>query len=332
MNGNDDSSDMQNSEINPGNEDPSVIDKYVLVKKSVCPACNAPKVKPSKNFYVYCDFCAAFMDTDYKFAGHATEAPNPSSEYMVFMQTMGQRTMQATKARDKNAYADVYREYFKLSIAHYPEYYPPRIHEEKFRQAYIDYSTQAMVENEFYPPLKEMGDKFSEVMGKVEWKQVTVNGEQKTIIALEDLRAIYEDVKKRTKVCMDHYKNIGLEYPDKSAGPSLTSKLTSHMFVEGYLPYLLEDDQEKWLQDAGLLGEYKKVEKPPLNIRHCGWCGAVNSVVENSRRTLCESCGHFLDVSKTEFKCPGCHASVSVPYDTDSIHCPYCSTHFKTVD
>lgn len=307
-------------------------DKFVLVKQCVCPSCKAPKVTPSRSFYIYCDYCATFMDTDYKFVGHQATVPEPDLEYDTFMQTMGQKAADAQASRDKDLYGQIYRRFIELQIKKYPLYYPPRIGDDAFKKDYIDYFVGSMVEREFNKELKVMGDKVTDMYTKITWKTVEVNGVKKTIISLEDLRKIYDVHLELTRASTKHFNKVGLVYPEKGVGLGLTEQLGMQQFIEGYLPYLLEDEQEQLLRESGLLGKYRKVLKPPLTIRHCGWCGAENSVVDNAKQVLCDSCGHTIIVSNAEFSCPGCHASISLPIGVEKIDCPYCDTNFKAVD
>ncbi|MES0488524.1 MAG: hypothetical protein ABUK01_00925 [Leptospirales bacterium] len=321
------------SESENSEEDNGVEDNFVLVKQSVCPACAAPKITASTAFYIYCDYCATFMDTDYRMLiPENVVVAEPDPNYDSFMQTMSQRMIDTREAQDKAGYKQIWLEFYNLQIEKYPQYYPPRIGDEKYRKKFIDYNVSCLVELEFNEHLKRLSDKVSEVFAEVKWEQVKVNNEDRTIISFEDLMNTYKVQTELTRATIKHYDSIGLKYPDKMVTGELAERVFMSRFMEGYMKHLLPDDQEELLKQTGLLGKYHKVLKPHLTLRHCGQCGSSLSVVDGAKNVICEPCGHVIDVSVAEFSCPGCSAPVSLPIEQTQITCPSCSTVIHSYD
>src|SRR3954453_20666904 len=52
-----------------------------FVKRATCARCGAPKGLPSKTAYLYCDFCGALVDYDFRIANADTNAGLTNTVY-----------------------------------------------------------------------------------------------------------------------------------------------------------------------------------------------------------------------------------------------------------
>ena len=67
-------------------------------------------------------------------------------------------------------------------------------------------------------------------------------------------------------------------------------KMKLSMFVQVWIPYLLDEDQKKFLKLSGFSNEYVELEMPSKSEEKCEHCGAAISVPEGSFKAHCDKC------------------------------------------
>ena len=82
--------------------------------------------------------------------------------------------------------------------------------------------------------------------------------------------------------------------------------------------------KEKMIADAGLKGEYSKLEPTETDLRHCGGCGGELQTVKGGKAMVCEDCGTVVDIGNPEVNCKNCAGMISFPVGKNRIQCPYC--------
>ena len=76
---------------------------------------------------------------------------------------------------------------------------------------------------------------------------------------------------------------------------------------------------------TGLQGEYKKIEPVTDGVtRHCGRCGHEFTALPGAKTTVCDGCGHKLDVGSAEWPCSSCGGLMTMPAGATETTCPYC--------
>lgn len=60
-----------------------------IIKRAECQRCGAPKKLPTKTAYIYCDYCAALVDYDFRIANADTNAGITNTVFHRFMAYFG---------------------------------------------------------------------------------------------------------------------------------------------------------------------------------------------------------------------------------------------------
>lgn len=300
---------------------------HFLVRRVTCPNCDAPKVKSSKTAYIYCDYCASLMDWDFKIATESEGSAWVGPENKKLHEELGPKLEKARKADDREQYRWLQRQINETIIERSPATYSPRLKEENYRRRYVEYMVWQAEEMVFDKRLQKLSDKVDKKINALEWKMTKVDGAPKPMVSSNSFWNMFEAYHKNMEVVMAVCKEKGLVdlWPDEEEW-RVSLRMTDSLFVQGWLPYLVEVDQKLLLAKLGFVGQYHEVPKPDLTRRQCGWCGASLDVVKNADRVVCEYCAHIIDVNAPEFPCPACTNPISLPVGVRRLRCPACDS------
>lgn len=315
-----------------------------------CSACGGPKMAPSKSAYLYCDFCGRYLDWDFYRAVSSKEDRLPGPEYERLAAELAPEAEAARARGDREGYAAVQKRLFEAHMTACPASYSPRIGDESYRAAMLDYMARYYTLTAFDEELVQLNAALTRATNELEWRERGGEAFEGLSDSLEDYRDLiavaaaafactsasfwrmFDAFDAFTRRAFDKASEQGLfrDYPDdideRRAGRTAYSAL-----AEAWLPYLDDADQKRLLERTGLATRYREVDPSELTERHCGRCGGTLAVPHGARRVLCESCGHHADVQRPEIACGQCGGPVSMPDGLSHVSCPYCGAEIRAL-
>lgn len=303
---------------------PSVAARSDFVKKVDCSQCGGTKRLPSVTAYLYCDYCGALMDYDFRMANADTNAGLTNTVYH-HLAAPWQATMASARASgDGDALRACYRTIFTEWVRQCPQAVSPRCaNDEDFRARMVTYLVESAVSKDLDPtqqPLEnEMQVRASALvrvpMGNNAWR--VENG-------FWEYAALF---KKQMELAYSHMADTGvLALDPDEAPPGVPIRMEYSTFCQGWLAHLSDEDGAKLLAMYGLTGEYEKYEATTdIEAMQCGGCGAHLETVPGAKAVVCDGCGRKLDIGGGTTPCTGCGAPLSFPVGVNQLTCPYCS-------
>jgi NADH pyrophosphatase NudC (nudix superfamily) len=295
-----------------------------FVKKTTCHNCGGAKTLAPKTAYVYCDFCGSLTDYDFQKACENPQSAMPGPAYEALIRETNADAALARQTKDKDKYYEIQRRLFDRWVELCPNAVSPRAKkDDEYRKQLVEYMAQTATLNEFDETFQKYADQVKQQTMAIKWKGMyprpTADG--------ATFWPLYETVKAQLDHSYDILKSAGILdlHPDQ-APESLQRRMTWSMFCQGWLPTLEEADSEKMIADAGLKGEYTKLEPTETTLRHCGGCGGELHSVPGAKVMVCEDCGTKIDVGNPEVNCTNCGGMISFPVAKNRVQCPFCQS------
>ncbi|MBV9486540.1 MAG: hypothetical protein JO246_10830 [Frankiaceae bacterium] len=303
---------------------PSITARSDFVKKVDCSQCGGSKRLPSVTAYLYCDFCGALMDYDFRMANADTNAGLTNTVYH-HLAAPYQASMAAARASgDADSFRSYLRTIFTEWVRQCPQAVSPRCaNDAEFRDRMIAYQVECAVSKEMDPsqqPLEaEMQVRANALvripMGTDAWR--VENG-------FWEYAALF---KRQMELAYDHLAATGvLALDPDEAPPGVPIRMEFSTFCQAWLPHLSPEDGERLLDLYGLSGEYEPYQEIDTETRQCGGCGAHLTTLPGATAVICDGCGRKLDVGGGTSPCQGCGAPLSFPIGVNRLSCPYCET------
>ena len=141
---------------------------YYLASR--CPSCGAAKSRPSATAYVYCDFCGALADYDFR---KACEQPRdlPGPVYEKLAAILKPQCEKAVLSHDRKKYLDNQVRLFEAWVDACPNATPVRVKDASFRKQYIAHMAECATACAFDEALKKISDDMTVATSKLVWKQ-----------------------------------------------------------------------------------------------------------------------------------------------------------------
>jgi len=293
-----------------------------FVKKTTCHNCGGAKTLAPKTAYVYCDFCGSLTDYDFQKACENPQSNMPGPAYEALVRETNNDATLARQTKDQDKYYEIQYRLFDRWVDLCPNAVSPRAKkDDQYRKQLVEYMAKTAVINEFDDTYKRYADQIADQVKAMKWSgmfpKMTADG--------ATFWPMYQTVKAQLEHSFTILKAAGVldMHPDQ-APESLQRRMTWSMFCQGWLPTLAEEDSEKMIVDAGLKGEYSKLEPVETDTRHCGGCGGDLVTVKGAKAMICEECGTKVDVANPEVNCKNCAGMISFPVGVNRLQCPYC--------
>jgi hypothetical protein len=291
-------------------------------KRCTCRTCGGPKRLPSPSAYLYCDYCGALADYDFRKACDSTALPGPA--YVNLANSMRATTDAAKAAGDQAAYREAQRRLFEAYVTECPQAVSHRVGDAKYRAGLVNYMAETAVVNDFDPAFSALAAEVIEKVKVLQWK----GGLQDRKVAGPSFRVMADVLKKQLARANELSSSPTLRDmdPDRAA-KEVRDHMSSSTFCQGWLPFLEADDAKWLISDWGLDAEYTKLEVPTDGENwHCGRCGGDVVVLPGAKVVVCDHCGNSLDVGGGQSPCRGCGGLITFPVGLSQIDCPYCKT------
>jgi LSD1 subclass zinc finger protein len=300
-----------------------------FIKRSQCVRCGAPKTLPSKTAYLYCDYCGALVDYDFRKANAGTNAGLTNTVYHRLVAPLQGYLNHAKATGDRDAYRQLQLQIFSQWIEACPQAVSPRAKTDlAFRQQMVAYCAETTVCKDMDPQQQQMDAQMQQLiaslqripMGDGAWR---VAGDFWTMAALW---------KQQMDLAYAAIQQAGIDRMDPDdPPPGVALKMEYSTFCQAWLPHLAPEDGERLLALYGLTGDYVRAEPQPTEQHRCGHCGAEVQTVVGARIVVCEDCGQRLDIETGAAPCRGCGAPLDYPVGTSRLRCPYCKTDTQRV-
>jgi DNA-directed RNA polymerase subunit RPC12/RpoP len=295
-----------------------------FVRQCTCENCGGQKKLPSPTAYMYCDYCAALVDYDFrKVVGAPAATATPDMSYVQWVNQIGADKRAAVQAGDKARFEQLEREFFDRWITTSPQAVSHRCGDPAYRSKYIDYCVAGSVATSFDPGMQAMDAELKDAVTKMVYGGAGLGMMQ---INPDSFWPILDVVIRQQQAGAALVASSGARDLDPDRAPEAVRKrIGLSTMVQGWMPYLTAEAGEEMLNRTGLQGEYTHVEPVADGAtRHCGQCGQEFVALPGAKVAVCGSCGHRLDVGSAEWPCGNCGGLVTLPEGASSTTCPYC--------
>lgn len=295
-----------------------------FVRQCTCENCGGQKKLPSPTAYLYCDYCAALADYDFrKVVSAPAVTAMPDQGYVQWVNQIGADKRAAVRAGDKARFEQLEREFFDRWITNSPQAVSHRCGDPAYRGKFIEYCVAASVATSFDPGMQAMDAELKDAVTRMVYGGPGLGMMQ---INPDSFWPILDVVIRQQQAGAALVAASGAREldPDRTPEP-VRKRIGLSTVVQGWMPYLTADAGEEMLNRTGLQGEYKRLD--PVTdgaTRHCGQCGQEFVALPGAKVAVCNSCGHQLDVGSAEWPCNTCGGLVTMPAGAPSTTCPYC--------
>ena len=295
-----------------------------FVKKTNCHTCGAAKTLAPKTAYVYCDFCGSLTDYDFQKACENPQSMMPGPAYEQLIRETNDDAQLARQTKDKDKYFAIQQRLFDRWVDLCPNAVSPRAKkDDAYRNQLVEYMAKTATLNEFDETYQGYAAKVADQVRGLQWEGMFPKMTAKS----ETFWPLYQTVKEQLEHSYGILRAAGVLdlHPDE-APESLQRRMTMSMFCQGWLPTLGPEDSERMIAEAGLKGEYSKLEPVETTVRHCGGCGEELQMLPGAKVMVCEDCGTKVDVGNPEVNCKNCAGMISFPVGANRLQCPYCKS------
>ncbi|MBI2892622.1 MAG: hypothetical protein HYY06_03660 [Deltaproteobacteria bacterium] len=295
------------------------------IKKAVCRNCGASKQRPSRTAYLYCDYCGTLVDWDFRVSITTAASAMPGPEYERLRAQVAPVQARAKVARDRETYRQTLAQLFDMHMRACPASYSPRLGDPAYRAAILDYTVATYLDAAFDPEAQARQAAMDGAVRGLRWSGGFGTPRRVERQSFQALVASFKAFLERSSQLSEPHLDRHPDQPTRA----IIDGIASSAFVQGWLPYLAEPDQEALIREMGLGGEYVPLTPVDTTDRHCGSCGQPSPVVARAERVVCESCGHTIDVSRPEIQCTSCGAPLSIPIGATRHACPHCRADLR---
>jgi len=314
----------------PGDALPAALKAHSrFIKRVSCSQCGAPKSLPSTTAYIYCDYCGALIDYDFRIANADTNAGLTNTVFHRLIARVQIPLAQARASGDRDAYRELYRQVFSQWIQECPRAVSPRAkNDAAFCEQLVAYFAECAVVKDFDPRQTHLNAQMETLAGSLQ-RIPTAGGAWRVAGEFWPYAELFKQQMEMTYALL-HETGVDAMDPDKApAGVALRMEYST--FCQGWLPHLSPADGERLLELFELDAQYDEVQPQPTDQRQCGACGADMHTLVGARQVVCESCGYTIDISSEAVPCRKCGALLSFPVSARHMLCPYCKTDTRRV-
>jgi DNA-directed RNA polymerase subunit RPC12/RpoP len=296
-----------------------------FMRQCTCAECGGQKKLPSPTAYMYCDYCGALVDYDFrKVVGGKSATTMPDMGYVQWLNQIGADKRAAVAAGDRAGFEGLERQFYDSWITKSPEAVSHRCGDPAYRKAFLEYTVASSVATSFDPGLRAMDEELKQATTRMVYGGGAGLGSMQ--INPDSFWPILDVVTRQQEAAQKLTAAAGVLEMDPDRAPAAVHKrMAISTMVQGWMPYLTAEAGEEMLRRTGLQGEYKHIE--PVTdgaTRHCGKCGQEFTALAGAKTAVCDACGHKLDVGSSEWPCSNCGGLVTMPAGEASTTCPYC--------
>ena len=300
-----------------------------FIKRVSCSQCGAPKSLPSTTAYIYCDYCGALIDYDFRIANADTNAGLTNTVFHRLIAPV-QAALEQAKARgDTDSYRALHKQVFSQWLQECPMAVSPRAKTDlAFREQMVVYLAECAVTKDLDPRQVPLDVRMAQLVASLQ-RIPTPGGAWMVAGGFWPYAELF---KQQMEMAYDLIHQKGVDAMDPDHAPSrVPLQMEYSTFCQGWLPHLSLEEGERLLKFYGLTAEYDEYQPKQTDLFHCGACGAEVHTLTGARNVVCESCGHIIDIQGGAVPCLNCGAQLAFPVSINHLLCPYCNTDTKRV-
>ncbi len=296
-----------------------------FMRQCTCAECGGQKRLPSPTAYMYCDYCSALVDYDFrKVVGGPAATTTPDMTYVQWINQIGADKRAAVAAGDRAQFTTLERQFYDAWITRSPEAVSHRCGDPVYRQAFLEFTVSSSVATSFDPAQQALSAELTEATKRMVYGGGAGLGSMQ--INPDSFWPILDVVIRQQEAALALTAANGVREMDPDRTPeAVRRRIGVSTMVQGWMPYLTAEAGEEMLRRTGLQGEYKHIEPVADGAtRHCGKCGQEFTALAGAKVAVCDHCGHKLDVGAAEWPCNTCGGLMTMPAGEASTTCPYC--------
>lgn len=297
----------------------------LTIKSSKCHLCGAAKSRPSPTAYVYCDHCGALIDFDFQTAVSDTRSKLPGPEYERLNASIAPQLEAALKKKDEPAYLELQRKLYAAYVKACPAACAPRINDPAYREKYIEQQARTATASAFDTSMAAASARQSKAMKDLKWDQ---GGRMGVTVTAETFWPLYDTVIEMADVGRQLAEKHDLAALNPDGDTPVNAKLGLSLFLQGWTPYLKQQDLDALMEKTGLGGQYVKLQPAHGETIPCGVCKQDVAREVHAKKCVCDSCGHLLRAD-VAVPCSSCGAKVLMPDQRTDFRCPFCETELR---
>jgi DNA-directed RNA polymerase subunit RPC12/RpoP len=309
----------------PSSVDASTTQRF---RRTTCVNCGAAKSRPSATPYIYCDYCGALADYDLEMAG-ASPQTKPNASYERLSSEVAPELERAIGRGDRDGYRSKQVALFDAWVDASPGAIPPRAREPKYRNAYVAYRADCETAVAFDETSRLYDVAVKEAAHAVVLVEPSPGCVRAAPASFDALCRVFFPYAAHVHKMLDD-EEIHEKHPDR-ADREVIKRIAMSTFVQEWLPKLDDALAKKLLDQAGMKSEYIESAPPAGEDASCAHCGNQIKRFAGAKCTLCEACGHRLDVEGERLECSGCGAPLAPGEGMTEVTCPYCKAAMKRV-
>ena len=257
-----------------------------FVKRVSCSQCGAPKSLPSTTAYIYCDYCGALIDYDFRIANADTNAGLTNTVFHRLIAPVQAGLAQAKARGDQEGYRALYRQVFSEWVRECPMAISPRAkNDAAFRDQMVNYLTECAVSKDWDPRQEPLEAQMAALTASLQ-RIPTPGGAWRVAGGFWPYAALF---KQQMELAYDLIHKTGVDALDPDKAPSgVALRMEYSTFCQGWLPHLSPEDGERLLKQFGLNAEYDEFQPKQTDLHHCGACGAEVHTLAGARNVVCE--------------------------------------------
>ncbi|MEP7359354.1 MAG: hypothetical protein ABI847_19030, partial [Anaerolineales bacterium] len=255
-----------------------------FIKRVSCTRCGAPKALPSATAYLYCDYCGALVDYDFRLANADTNAGLTNTVFHRLMARVQGQMADAKAHGNKDAVRALYRQVYGQWLQECPLAASPRAKTDlAFREQFVSYSAECAVTKDFDPRQVGMEAQMAALTAALQ-RIPMPGGAWRAAGGFWPYAEMWKQQMELTYARM-HEKGVDALDPDQ-APPGVALRMEYSTFCQAWLPHLSPEEGERLLNLYGLNAEYDAVKPQPTDQHHCGGCGAEIQTVNGALQSV----------------------------------------------
>jgi LSD1 subclass zinc finger protein len=292
------------------------------VKQVDCATCGTTKQLASATPYLYCDYCGALVDYDFRQAYADTSADMTNTVYHQLVdQVQGQLNIARARG-DKARYRALLTGVFTSWISVCPQAVSPRAKSDReFAARMAAYCAESAACREFEPSLAALDRKMNAAIAALD-RWPSDDGPWRVGEGIWRIATLFREQMQHTYAILGQRGVLALD-PDQPP-PGVPLRIEYATFCQGWIPHLASEDADRMLAYFELDGRYARPRVAGLRSTNCGGCGKELATLPNAEAVVCQVCGCKVDIAGGEVPCQSCRVSLSFPVAAKRIECPYC--------
>jgi hypothetical protein len=300
------------------------------VRNIRCPTCGAPRLTPTRSAYVYCDFCARYMDYDVNAAKY-TAGIAAGPHYRGLVAQLADELAAARAAGDREALLEYHRALVGRYMSDCANAYSPRLADPAYREATLARAAHVQTVRDLDVRCRAADAELAVAAEAIDM-DVVGDGTQYRVTSARAFWRMYDAYLASAAALAAALATTPPPVADPDdPPPELEARQRDSTFVQGWIAALDDEVTHELLVRTGLTAEYVELPDPALHAAACQHCGAAREAPEGALRTVCEACGLVTTLGRSG-PCASCGGAIDFPLGRTLATCPHCQARARLME